>query len=189
MKQLAGTAMVIALLAAGPALAQSTTPQTRQNAASAGTSTPQKLDSQDRSFVTKAAEGGVSEVKLGQLALDKASNPHVKQFSQKMIDDHKKADRQLRQALAEDKVAFPDHMSSDAANTYDKLAKESGKNFDQDYMQAMISDHQKDVSAFEDEAKNGKDQSLKQYAENTLPILRQHLQTAKNINNQLSKQQ
>src|SRR5579883_1159053 len=85
MKQLAGTAMVIALLAAGPALAQSTTPQTRQNAASAGTSTPQKLDSQDRSSAPRAAGGGVPEGNPAQPPPDRASTPQGKNLTKKMI--------------------------------------------------------------------------------------------------------
>lgn len=172
MKGLLGTAFVIALAAAAPAMAQS------------GAIT---LQQPDKDFVTKASEGNVSEVKLGQLAMHKANNPQVKQFGQRMVDDHSKAQEQLVKLMDGTNVVVPDHVTKDAAGLYDKLAQETGADFDKNYMSAMVSDHQDDISAFNDEAKNGKSEQLRNYAQNTLPVLQQHLQMAKDINQHVAQ--
>lgn len=167
MKTLLGTALVVALAAATPALAAS-------NAA--------QLQSPDQDFLTNAAEGNVSEVKLGQLAEMRAANTQVKSFGKQMVTDHSKAQKDLQQAMSGMDVVVPDHVTKDAAGLYDQLATETGAQFDQDYMNAMVKDHKNDIDAFNDQIKNGKVQKLRSYAENTLPVLQKHLQMAQQIN-------
>lgn len=172
MKALLGTACLMALVAAAPAMAQSG---------------PKTLQQPDQDFLVKASEGNISEIKLGQLAMHKANNPQIKQFAQRMIDDHTKAQQQLVKDTEASNIIDPDHMTKDAAGLYDKLNQEAGADFDKDYMSAMVNDHQDDVNTFQDEIKNGKNEQLKAYAQNTLPVLQQHLQSAKQINQQVAK--
>jgi putative membrane protein len=135
----------------------------------------------DQTFIQKAVGGGLGEVKLGQLAESKASNTEVKQFGRRMVQDHAKANEQLKAALTQQGVTVPTQIDPEAQQDYNKLSKLSGQQFDREYVKGMVEDHRKDVTLFEDEAKNGKDPALKQFAQQTLPTLREHLQMAEKL--------
>jgi putative membrane protein len=136
------------------------------------------LSSGDRKFIEKAAEGGMAEVQLGQLAASKASSDDVKKFGQKMVDDHSKADDQLKQLATSKGVNLPTDLDHSTKREMDKLSKLSGADFDREYMKTMVSDHKKDVSDFKSEASKAKDPDVKQFAGSTLPTLQEHLQLA-----------
>ena len=145
-------------------------------AAAAGTTA--KLSGSDKTFVSKAATGGMAEVELGKLAADKASDPDVKAFGQRMVDDHSKANDKLKQIATDKGVTVPTALKGAEKTLYDKLSKASGAEFDKMYMHHMVTDHQTDVKEFEKESKSGKDTDVKQFATDTLPTLREHLQMA-----------
>ena len=136
------------------------------------------LSSGDRKFMEKAAEGGMAEVKLGQLASQKASADQVKQFGQRMVDDHGKANDQLKQLASTKNVTLPTDLDKSTQREYDKLSKLSGADFDREYMKHMVSDHKKDISEFKSESNKAKDADLKQFASSTLPTLQEHLTLA-----------
>jgi len=136
------------------------------------------LSSGDRKFMENATQGGMAEVKLGQLATQKGQADPVKQFGQRMVDDHTKANDQLKQVASTKGVNLPTDMDKSSQREYDKLSKMSGAQFDREYMDHMVSDHKKDIGEFQKEAKNGKDPDVKQFASSTLPVLQQHLQLA-----------
>jgi putative membrane protein len=137
------------------------------------------LASADRKFMEKAAQGGMAEVELGKLAEDKASNDQVKQFGKRMVDDHSKANDQLKSLAQSKGVTLPTEMDKSAQKERDKLAKLSGADFDREYMKHMVSDHNKDVKEFKSESKSAKDADVKSFAASTLPTLEQHLDLAK----------
>ena len=132
----------------------------------------------DRKFMENAAKGGLAEVQLGKLAADKASAPEVKQFGQRMVDDHGKANDQLKQLATSKGVNLPTELDRSTQREMDKLSKLSGAAFDREYMKHMVSDHKKDISEFKSESKKAKDADLKQFATATLPTLEQHLSLA-----------
>jgi putative membrane protein len=143
------------------------------------TSGMEKLSSADRTFMRNAAAGGAAEVKKGQLASEKASNQKVKDFGQRMVTDHSKANDELK-ALADRKgVTIPTKPDSKNEAMATKLGKMSGSEFDRNYMKDMVSDHEKDVAEFEKEANNGTDPDVKKWAADTLPTLQEHLKMAK----------
>jgi putative membrane protein len=152
----------------------------KMSSASSGTSSA-KLAPADRQFVKKAAEGGLAEVELGKLASEKADSPDVKQFGQRMVDDHSKANDQLKQVASEKGITIPDKLSAKDAATKARLEKLSGRAFDRAYMRDMVTDHTKDVSEFRMESKNAKDPDVKNFASQTLPTLKDHLKEAKSI--------
>jgi putative membrane protein len=135
----------------------------------------------DKEFITKAAQGGMAEVELGQLALKQASSDDVKQFAQKMVDDHSKANDELKGLAASKSVTLPTDTGKENKAMMDKLAKLSGADFDREYMKHMVKDHNTDVALFEKQAKSGKDAETKAWAEKTLPTLREHQTMARNI--------
>jgi putative membrane protein len=156
-----------------------TTPSANaMNSQSASTIASNKVSASDRKFMEKAAQGGMAEVQLGKLATEKASADAVKQFGQRMVDDHGKANDQLKQVASEKGVTLPTHLDKKSQQEYDRLSKLSGSEFDQEYMKHMVSDHKKDVSEFKSEIKKAKDNDLKQWAQNTLPVLEEHLKLA-----------
>ena len=137
------------------------------------------LDKTDRNFVEKAAGGGLAEVEMGRMAQDKAQNDQVKQFGQRMVDDHSRANQQLMQIAGSKNITLPTQPDSEHRKKAQELQKLSGARFDRAYMQDMVQDHRKDISLFEKQAKQGKDADLKQFAEQTLPVLREHYDLAK----------
>jgi putative membrane protein len=150
-------------------------------------SSANRLAAGDNTFVTKAAEGGMAEVKLGNLAKDKASDAAVKSFGQQMVDDHSKANDELKSLASKKGITLPSDVSAKDKAEYDRLSKLSGADFDKAYMRLMVSDHHTDVNEFKRESEHGTDSDVKAWAAKTLPTLEHHLQMAESTNGQVSK--
>jgi putative membrane protein len=146
------------------------------------------LTNKDKKFIHEAATGGREEVALGKLATQKASSPDVKQFGQRMVDDHSKANDQLEQLAKNKSVDLSmnkDKTDKKIQSAVDKLSKYDGADFDKHYMDMMVSDHEKDVKEFQNASKNAKDMDVKSFASDTLPTLEDHLKMAKEIQSKL----
>ncbi len=156
--------------------------------------TDQKMDSgsqkmaksADVAFAIKAAQGGMAEVQLGKLAAEKAESPDVKSFGQLMVDDHSKANDQLKEVAEKENMTLPTTIDAKDQALYSKLQTMSGADFDKYYMKHMVQDHEKDVKEFKKEAGNGNNQQIKTFAANTLPVLEGHLSRAKGIEKRLT---
>lgn len=135
----------------------------------------------DATFAREAAEGGIAEVKFGQLAEDKGSSQEVKNFGKRMVTDHTKADDQLKADAAKEKFTLPTDMSKRDQMAYDRLSKLSGSAFDRAYSRDMVRDHRADVAEFLNESKHGKQEWTKDFALQNLPTLRDHLKQAEEM--------
>jgi putative membrane protein len=135
----------------------------------------------DDQFVTEAAAGGMMEVKLGQLAVERASNPDVKKFAQRMVDDHGKANKNLMGVADKKGIKVSTDLPKKHQETLDQLAKLKGAEFDRAYMKLMVMDHEQDLKEFEKESKSGNDPDVKEFAAKTLPVIREHLTMAMDI--------
>ncbi len=165
---------VVALALTGTALSQDaeTSPAKEAKATTAG-KTKRALSSADKDFIKETAKGGMMEVAMGREAEKNASSAEVKKFGARMVADHGKANSELKSIAAEEKVDLP-------------AEKEPGKwKSDKDYMSMMVKDHEKDLAAFEKEAKDGSDTDLKRFADKTAGIVRKHLEMAKEIDAKL----
>jgi putative membrane protein len=140
----------------------------------------------DTQFAKKAAQGGMAEVKLGQLAQQKGTSDSVKKFGQRMMGDHSKAGGELKRAAAQDNIALPDDVSAKDKATYNELTKLSGAAFDRAYARDMVKDHEEDIADFNKEANGGKNTSIKDFATRTLPTLQDHLKEAKEMRQNVS---
>ena len=141
----------------------------------------EKVSKMDKAFARSAAGGGMMEVQMGQLAATNAASQEVKDFGQRMVTDHGKANDELK-TLAESKgIKLPAKIGAKQKEKVDKLAKAKGEEFDKKYMQAMVKDHVKDVEKFRKASKNVKDPELNAWITKTLPTLEQHLQHAKEL--------
>jgi putative membrane protein len=133
-------------------------------------------DSPDSSFYKNAAEGGMSEVELGQLAQKKAAGSAVKEFGAMMVKDHTATNEKLKSLAASKQVSLPDSPNTMQKASKTKLDAMTGNKFDNAYVRGMIADHKSDIKEFEKEASEGKDPQAKAFASETLPTLRAHLQ-------------
>ena len=138
-------------------------------------------------FMTNAAEGGIAEVELGRVAVQNASDPKVKQFGQRMVDDHTKVDDELKDIAARKNVTLPTRPDAKQQATLDRLSKLHGAEFDRAYMQDMVKDHKEDVAEFQRASNSESDSDVKAWAAKTLPILRDHLNQAEQTERQLKK--
>ncbi len=157
---------------------QGTTDQGATSGSSSMTSGASKLSSADKRFVSEAAQGGLAEVELGRLATQKAQSADVKSFGQQMVDDHTKANDELKSLASGMGVTVPSDLDSADKAEMARLEKLSGDQFDKAYMQRMVKDHRKDIAEFKRESSSGRDAQVKEFASKTLPTLEQHLQHA-----------
>lgn len=140
-----------------------------------------QVNGDTRQFITFAAQGGMAEVQLGQLAQQKAENPQVKQFGQRMVTDHTQLNNQLMQVAQQIGVQPPTQLNEDHRDTLQKLEKRSGAAFDRAYIDNMVDDHQRDLRRFKNQAQDGDNPQVKNLAQQAVPILQQHLQMAQQI--------
>jgi putative membrane protein len=129
----------------------------------------------DKMFLRKAAEGGMAEVKFGQLAMQKASSDDVKAFGQKMIDDHTMLNNEMAPIADSLGVRVPKTINKEDQAEYDKLNGLSGNDFDTEYLTQMVKAHRKDIREFRMEAANAQDPTLKDAVEKGEKIIHEHL--------------
>jgi putative membrane protein len=170
----------------GASSAQTGSQQSNTGASSSMSSnTSDSLAMADKSFMKKAAQGGLAEVELGQLAQQNGSSSAVKEFGQKMVSDHTQANTELKSVAQQKGMTPPSDLDAHDKKSKEMLSKLQGADFDKAYMQNMVKDHEKDVADFRKEAQNGKDADVKAFAQKTLPILEQHLQMARTVAGQV----
>jgi putative membrane protein len=135
-----------------------------------------EVSSSDRQFLEEAAKGSMEEVHYGRMAMQNGATAGVKAFGQKMVTDHTKANQEAAQLAQQKGVTLPPQSQIKMNPSF---ANKTGADFDKAYVADMISDHEKDVAAFEKEANSGTDPDIKAWAAKMLPTLRQHLTDAR----------
>jgi putative membrane protein len=159
-----GAALIAGLLAGAAAL-------TPGNAA---------VSAADQQFVNAAAVGGQFEVAAGKLAA-KSTDPRVQAFGQRMVKDHSAADAQLARLVKAQGGTLPQGLDAEHTQLRDHLASLKGTEFDQEYIKQMVKDHDEDTKAFADEQRATTDPKLKQFVEQTLTMIKEHDQMARQI--------
>jgi putative membrane protein len=139
------------------------------------------MKSPDTTFAMKAAQGGMAEVQMGKLAAEKAGSADVRAFGQQMVDDHSKANDDLKSVAEKEGMTLPADMNAHQHAMYSRLEKLSGAAFDRAYVGDMVMDHQEDVKEFQKETNSGKDDQIKAFASRTLPVIQGHLDKIKSI--------
>jgi putative membrane protein len=162
MRGLPAAVSVAALLAAAPAWAQT-------------------LSQQDKTFIQEASAGNLAEAELGQLAEEKATTPAIKEFGRWMAADHSFANKHLGAVLREERQTFQPTLTAEQKQMKQKLEGLNGTQFDQQYVEHMVQDHEKTIPVFGREAKEGHNPAIKAYAQNLTPVLEQHLTEAKEL--------
>jgi len=135
----------------------------------------------DQAFAMMAAEGGLAEVQLAKLAQDRASNPGVKQLAQRLVQDHTKANQELMTLGKNKDMSLPDEVDDiheDLAKLFSRL---EGAQFDREFLWYQLMHHEKDVTSFGLQAKEGQDADLKAFAAKQLPVLQEHLKQVREL--------
>jgi putative membrane protein len=132
----------------------------------------------DTEFAVEAADGGMLEVQLGQLALTKGTSAQVKEFAQMMVTDHGKANEELKTLAQQKNISIPSALSDDKQKKYDDIAEKSGVDFDKAYCEFMVKDHKDDVDKFKEASEDAKDADVKSWAAGKVPVLEHHLSMA-----------
>jgi len=131
--------------------------------------------SSDALFAKKAAAGGLTEVELGKIAQQNGDSQDVKDFGAKMVTDHTTINDNLKTLAAKDKLTIPDKPNDEQQALIDKLGKQTGKAFDTAYIHAMVKAHVGDRDLFTAEAADAKNPDLKQFASDSLQVIKEHL--------------
>lgn len=143
-----------------------------------------KLTRGDRRFIEKAAKGSMDEVRLGRLAAERASDPSVRSFGQKMVSDHEKADSELSALAGRKNLSLPQDQES---RLFRNLSDKSGYDFDKTYISHMVDDHKEDIELFENASRKSDDPEVAAFASKSLPILQEHLRMAEEIEHSLKR--
>ncbi|GHA63440.1 hypothetical protein GCM10007389_14970 [Pontibacter akesuensis] len=138
-------------------------------------------------FMTKAASSNMLEIQAGQLAQQKGQMKEVKDYAQMIVTDHQQATQKLTQLAQQNNIVLPDSMSQEHMNMLEELRGKTGQEFDREYMNLMVSSHEEAVSLFENASNELENQEVKSFASSTLPKLRQHLDRAQQLENNMKK--
>ena len=139
----------------------------------------------DQDFIEDAIMGNMLEVEFGKIAANKATNPSVKSFAQKMVDGHSQANEKLIAIAQQHNVVVPTALDNGDRNDIEKLTEKSGNEFDKEYVDKMVDAHEKAVDKYEKAMEEVKDSNLKNYVTETLPNLKNHYQEIKTIQDQM----
>jgi putative membrane protein len=136
-----------------------------------------ELDSDE--FLAKAMRDGMWQIQASHLALQKSSDPDVKKFAARMIDDHSKIDHEIVELAKTAGARLPEEITGDQKIKFDDMSKLIGHEFDKRFMQYNVDDHEDYVKIFSEQAEKGSDVGVKAFASRNLPTLKEHLQFAK----------
>jgi len=136
------------------------------------------VSEKDQDFVENAASGGMLKVALGRHAAQHAQDQKVRDFGQRMVGDHTRANEQLKTIAKDLGITVPPQMEKSHTDMMEKLMQLHGKEFDTAYMNHMVHDHHEDVSEFQQEADHGNNRRIAEFAKKTLPTLQEHLKLA-----------
>jgi putative membrane protein len=140
----------------------------------------------DNNFIQSAAQGGMTEVKLGALASTSGTREDVREFGQRMVKDHTSINGDLKALATERGVSLPDSLDSEHQGMVDKMSALSGSDFDNAYISCMIKDHKTDAKAFKAESAATKDTDIKSFVDKTIPVVHEHLKLITAMNKQRS---
>jgi putative membrane protein len=133
----------------------------------------------DKNFILAAAQGGMTEVKLGELAAQNGKRDDVKAFGQMMVKDHSAINDDLKALAAQKGVTLPDSLDAKHQAMVDKMAALTGSEFDNAYIASMIKDHKMDAKEFKAESDATKDADIKSFVEKSIPVVERHLKHIK----------
>ena len=144
----------------------------------AGAASAAQLSQQDQNFVKQAAQGGLEEIQSGQMAEQKGASQAIKQLGQTLVTDHTMMNEQLKQIAQQQGFTLPQSLSQDDRQEMQQLRNASGQQFDRQFADEQIEDHQKMIQVLQKEAQTTQDPALREFAQSGIPVMQKHLQMA-----------
>lgn len=144
-----------------------------------------RLSQQDQEFARKAAVGNIFEVETARIAVEKSDSEQVQDFARRMIEDHSTAQDQLVTLARQEDFTPPVELDQEHQQKLQKLRNASGEEFNRQYIEGQITAHRQTIDLFNTEVEQGKNPQLQDFARETLPILRTHLDMATSIANDI----
>lgn len=161
---------------------------TSKMASSADTSNTSKMvmaSDEAQNFSKDAYLDGMTEVGLGKIAMKNGGTQSVKDFGKMMVDDHTKIDNEIQDLAKKYMIDLPTTVNADQQKDIDKLSKETGKDFDKDYVKMMVEGHKKAIATFKKEGDKITESDYKDFIMKTLPTLQKHLDAIEAINKKM----
>jgi putative membrane protein len=135
----------------------------------------------DKEFIVKVASGNNAEIEIGKLADSRAGSTAVKDYANMIVKDHQAAQQKLGELIKKRKIGVATGLEPDVRDEINRLSKMKGTEFDRAFLDHMIKDHKNDIKMFENQAKNGQEADVREFANSLLPDLRKHLQRAEEL--------
>ena len=139
------------------------------------------LGQQEQTFIKESAQAGLMEVQMGRLAAQKGQSEPVRQLGQKLVQDHSKANQELKLLASQKGVTVPTDLKSEHQTMLAHLKSLEGAEFDQAFKKHALEHHQEDIQKFQTATQQSADADVKAFAQKTLPVLQQHLRMAQDI--------
>jgi putative membrane protein len=177
---LAACALAAFGVAASAVAVQNTNSSGTQNTNTGGSGA---LGSSDRKFMTEAAVGGMAEVEMARVAVERASSEAVRDYARKMIEDHTRANEELMQLASSKGVQLPTAPDAKHQSMLTRLRGLSGAEFDREYVrQAGVKSHEKMLKLVQDHSRKGRDADSRAFATKMVPAVQMHLDMARQLN-------
>ncbi|GAB3529375.1 hypothetical protein GCM10027443_08560 [Pontibacter brevis] len=139
------------------------------------------MNMDDATFLQTAASSNLLEIELGNLAIQNASSPEVKEFGRMMVEHHKKANQELQTIASQTGVTLPESLMPMHQTLAERVTGKTGTEFDEDYMDTMETAHKMDVAMFKAKSENASAPNVKSFASKTLPLLESHHKKASDL--------
>ena len=143
---------------------------------------PMLSNALDQAFIQRIAMAGMTQMALGKLAIEKASNPSVKQFAERVVEQQTKATNEIKRLAGKESITIPASIDPKRQDYINQIAKLSGDDFDRAFIQAELRGHERALRDFQTEAHDGQDNNLRKYASKHLDTIQEHLTTVRNLN-------
>ena len=140
-----------------------------------------KMSNDDQAAMKQLASANLAEIQSGKMAASKAQNPEVKSFAQKMVDDHSKMLEELKSLAKTKGVALPQDAAVKDMAQMKLMERKSGADFDREYVEHMVKDHEKDLKDVQDIAAKAKDPQFKSAVQQANAKIKEHLQLAQRV--------
>jgi len=178
----------LAAVAAMASLTASAQPAVGQSSRAAPPSSqPSSVQlAEESKFLQEAIRGNTAEVKMGELAKERAQSKDVRDYGQMLIDDHSKGNKKATEIARRMNISAPTEESAEQKQERDAMAKLSGSEFDTTFLSHMVQDHQEDIAKYTAQAQNGDSSKITDFANDSLPTLKEHLSKAQSIESKLS---
>ena len=134
-------------------------------------------------FVNAAAISDMYEVEAGSIAQERAQNPRVKDFGERMVKAHTETTDKLKSTLAaiNSKIVPPAHLDDRRQGMIDELRGAKDADFDARYLAQQIDAHREALILMRGYAKSGDTPAIRKLAAKTVSLVQSHLDMAEHL--------